>query len=111
MRAMIIQFLFTHESDNIAVLDLYNDMLRHLSLAFIFYVHFFRVFRHMDEDGNKKLNLEEFKTGLEEIHLELSEDEINEIFKKFDTDEDGNISVDEFIIGIRVSSRFFINFI
>jgi len=61
----------------------------------------------MDEDGNKKLNLEEFKTGLEEIELELSEDEINEIFKKFDTDEDENISVDEFIVGIRVSSRVF----
>jgi len=56
----------------------------------------------MDEDGNKKLNFEEFKTGLEEIELELSEDEINEIFKKFDTDEDENISVDEFIVGIRV---------
>jgi len=68
---------------------------------------FFRVFRRMDEDGNKKLNLEEFKTGLEEIELELSEDEINEIFKKFDTDEDENISVDEFIVGIRVSSRVF----
>jgi len=61
----------------------------------------------MDEDGNKKLNLEEFKTGLEEIELELSEDEINEIFKKFDTDEDENISVDEFIVGIRVSSHIF----
>ncbi|KMQ97650.1 calcyphosin-like protein [Lasius niger] len=62
-----------------------------------------RVFRRMDEDGNKKLNHEEFKTGLEETQMELGVDEINEIFQKFDTDEDGNISVDEFLIGIRVS--------
>ncbi|XP_020291815.1 calcyphosin-like protein [Pseudomyrmex gracilis] len=60
-----------------------------------------RVFRRMDEDGNKKLNLEEFKQGLEESELELSEDEINNIFQKFDTDNDGNVSVDEFLVGLR----------
>lgn len=60
----------------------------------------------MDEDGNKQLNLEEFKMGLEETGMELSEDEINTIFQKFDTDEDGNISVEEFLVGIRVSLFF-----
>lgn len=62
----------------------------------------------MDDDGNKKLNLEEFMKGLEETGLELSEDEINEVFQKFDTDSDGNISVDEFIVGIRVSASSYI---
>lgn len=60
-----------------------------------------RVFRRMDDDGNKQLSLEEFKTGLKEIEMEISDDEINGIFQKFDTDEDGNISVDEFLVGIR----------
>lgn len=58
----------------------------------------------MDEDGNQKLNFDEFKAGIEETGLlvELNDDEINEIFQKFDVDEDGNISIDEFIAGIRV---------
>ncbi|XP_043796790.1 calcyphosin-like protein [Apis laboriosa] len=60
-----------------------------------------RIFRRMDDDGNKKLNLEEFTKGLEESNLDISDEEIQEMFNKFDTDNDGNISVDEFIIGIR----------
>ncbi|XP_011881244.1 PREDICTED: calcyphosin-like protein isoform X2 [Vollenhovia emeryi] len=60
-----------------------------------------RVFRRMDDDGNKNLSLEEFKKGIEETGLELSDDETNELFQKFDSNEDGNISVDEFIVGIR----------
>ncbi|XP_012526756.1 calcyphosin-like protein isoform X2 [Monomorium pharaonis] len=60
-----------------------------------------RVFRRIDEDGNNKLSFEEVKRSLEESELELSEDEINEIFKKFDVNDDGSISVDEFLVGIR----------
>lgn len=62
----------------------------------------YRIFRRMDDDGNKKLNLEEFTKGLEESDLDISDEEIQEMFNKFDTDNDGNINVDEFIIGIRV---------
>ena len=57
----------------------------------------------MDDDGNKKLNLEEFTKGIEESGLELAEEDIQDMFNKFDTDNDGNISVDEFIVGVRVS--------
>lgn len=60
-----------------------------------------RAFRRMDDDGNKKLNLEEFIKGLEETGLDISEDEMKEIFEKIDTDQDGNVSVDEFIVAIR----------
>lgn len=63
----------------------------------------FRIFRRMDDDGNKQLNLEEFTKGLKESGLDISDDEINEIFQKFDTDGNGNLSVDEFIVAVRVS--------
>ncbi|KAL2747307.1 calcyphosin-like protein [Vespula maculifrons] len=60
-----------------------------------------RIFRRMDDDGNKQLNLEEFTKGLKESGLDISDDEINEIFQKFDTDGNGNLSVDEFIVAVR----------
>ncbi|XP_012270870.1 calcyphosin-like protein isoform X2 [Orussus abietinus] len=60
-----------------------------------------RVFRRVDADGNKQLNLEEFTDCLRETGLDISDDEINEIFKKLDTDESGGISIDEFIAIIR----------
>lgn len=62
----------------------------------------------MDEDGNKKLNLEEFTLGMRETGLEISDEEIQEIFNRFDTDNDGSVSVDEFIVAIRVGGTFLV---
>lgn len=62
----------------------------------------------MDEDGNKQLSLEELSDGLEECGLDLSSEEISEMFQKLDADGSGNISVDEFIVAVRVSSAYFI---
>lgn len=60
-----------------------------------------RLFRRMDEDGSKNLNLEEFMLGLREIGLEASDEEITNMFKQFDTDDSGSVNTDEFLVHIR----------
>lgn len=63
-----------------------------------------RMFRRLDEDGNKQLNSEEFLLGLREAGLELSDNEAKELFSKFDTDGSGGINMEEFLVAIRVSN-------
>lgn len=57
----------------------------------------------MDEDGNKQINQVELTDGLSECGLELSDDEIAELFEKLDVDDSGGISIEEFITAVRVS--------
>ncbi|XP_060516961.1 calcyphosin-like protein [Cylas formicarius] len=60
-----------------------------------------RLFRIMDEDGNKKLNKEEFERGLREIGLEITDQELDEMFEQFDTDKNGSVNLDEFLVHVR----------
>ncbi|TRY75194.1 hypothetical protein TCAL_10435 [Tigriopus californicus] len=60
-----------------------------------------RMFRRMDDDGNKNLNFSEFHKGLIETGCSLTAEEAEILFKKFDRDGNGNVNVDEFLVGIR----------
>ncbi|XP_063989373.1 calcyphosin-like protein isoform X2 [Diachasmimorpha longicaudata] len=60
-----------------------------------------RVFRRMDEDGNKQLSKEELIEGLGEMGFELNEGEIDEIMSKLDVDGNGSIDLTEFITAVR----------
>ena len=62
-----------------------------------------RKFRIMDDDGSKSLNLVEFKKGIKECALKLTELQLSLLFSYFDKDRSGSVDFDEFIIGIRVS--------
>ena len=57
----------------------------------------------MDDDGSKNLGYDEFRKGIEETGLELSEDGYKEMFAKFDKDGSGRLSIDEFLFSVRVS--------
>ncbi len=61
------------------------------------------MFRRIDNDGNKRLNLDEFAKGLRECGLgSMNLNEIDEIFSRFDKDRNGSISFNEFLEALRV---------
>ena len=67
-----------------------------------------RTFRNFDSfDGNKKIDADEFYSGLCEIQIRVTRDEANQLMRLFDSDNDGHVNFDEFLVGIRVSFKFF----
>ena len=56
----------------------------------------------MDDDKNRKLSLDEFKKGVEEYGLNFSKSEIEDLFRRIDTDRSGSIDYEEFLRKLRV---------
>lgn len=56
----------------------------------------------MDDDGSKSLNLVEFKKGIRESGLKLTDMQLHQLFGYFDKDKSGSIDFEEFLQGIRV---------
>ncbi|XP_065178101.1 calcyphosin-like protein [Sycon ciliatum] len=60
-----------------------------------------RLFRIMDDDGNKQIDFTEFKTGIVQYGLTFDETEMREVFEKCDRDHSGTLNFDEFLRGLR----------
>jgi len=60
-----------------------------------------RVFKSIDENGNRKLDANEFYNGLNECGCNLTKEEIDCLLDHFDTDRDGCVNFNEFLVGIR----------
>merc|ERR1712060_508226 len=61
-----------------------------------------RVFRNFDSfDGNKKIDAQEFFSGLREIQVQVTQAEADKLMSVLDTNGDGHIDVTEFLVAIR----------
>ena len=59
------------------------------------------MFKIMDNNGSGSLDPVEFKYGLRDFGIEISENEITALLKHFDTNRDGKLSFDEFLRAIQ----------
>jgi len=60
-----------------------------------------RTFRIMDDDGNRKIDLVEFKRGLRDYGVDLEPAEIQDMYSEMDADGSGNLDFDEFLLALR----------
>jgi len=60
-----------------------------------------RAFRIVDKDHSKELNREEFKEAMRIWKMDINEAETSILVAHFDEDGDGQISYDEFLMGVR----------
>ena len=61
-----------------------------------------RTFRALDSfDGNNKVDRNEFLVGLKENGVQITKEEANLLLEYIDTNKDGTVSFDEFLVAMR----------
>ena len=55
----------------------------------------------MDDNGNGSLDWNEFRKGIKEMQLGVTDMQIRHLFNLFDANDDGAISYEEFLVGLR----------
>lgn len=70
-----------------------------------------RIFHIVDKDGSGNVSIAEFSSIMKEFKIDLSNEQINLIFKIFDINKDGSLSYDEFMGGVRGQMNEFRTFL
>lgn len=65
------------------------------------------MFQIIDDDNSRKLEFSEFKKGIADYGLTLSNEEATALFKSLDTDGSGAVDYEEFLLALRVNRLFF----
>jgi Ca2+-binding EF-hand superfamily protein len=61
-----------------------------------------RAFKTIDSfNGNRKIDKEEFYFGLKDFGVNISKKEAEALIDFLDTDDDGFVNYDEFLVGVR----------
>jgi Ca2+-binding EF-hand superfamily protein len=56
----------------------------------------------MDDDYDRAINYQEFQKAMRDYKVELSEIEIQAVFREIDRDGNGKLSIDELVRSIQV---------
>jgi Ca2+-binding EF-hand superfamily protein len=59
------------------------------------------LFKSMDKNGNRQIDINEFYWGLKEFGVNLTEEEAMGVLRIFDKDRNGTISVEEFLRALK----------
>ena len=65
-----------------------------------------RIFKAMDDTGDRKLDVDDFRWGLLDFGIQVSVEEAQEILNHFDTDKNGSVDFNEFLRTLKVSYKF-----
>ena len=60
-----------------------------------------RIFQAMDERGDRKLDVDDFRWGLIDYGISMTKEESQEVLKAFDRDGNGYVDFDEFLVTLR----------
>ncbi|XP_050221469.1 calcium-dependent protein kinase 10-like [Mercurialis annua] len=66
--------------------------------------HFRRAFMFFDKDGNGYIDLEELRDALSDEYGETDDDVLHDILREVDTDQDGSISYEEFVVMMKAGT-------
>ena len=56
-----------------------------------------RVFKNMDDKGDRKVDVEDFRWGLVDYGISITKDQASQVLTRFDRDKDGTVCFDEFL--------------
>jgi len=60
-----------------------------------------RIFKAMDDNGNRQLDIEDFRWGFIDYGFNLTQEEAQHLLQHFDRDGNGTVSYDEFLLALK----------
>ena len=85
--------------DSNALIKLFRDKIKARGARGIVGIQ--RLFKIMDDDGSHTLSEQEFSKACRDFKTGISEENIPTLFSAFDTNHDGTLNIDEFLMAIR----------
>jgi hypothetical protein len=81
------------------LIKLFRDKIRSRGIRGIIGLQ--KLFAIMDDDGSKNISLYEFSKACKDFKVGINEENVPLIFDLFDTNHDGTLNIDEFLMAIR----------